>query len=263
MSVESSSGRGWNLNAQSFDSPIGQSKMLNIANVRSTNRQRLQGTRSDATSVHVRILGRARDLLAVSLERRNRGQKNNQTSLDHQLRPPINRRTFWARLALVAQVLTEPAPHNIAVQKVRLSAECGFKARLGCRRPSGSRVHRDSVTVKGLVVYHVIECVTIATASTSVFERRGDGGHAKWLVYRGFVPASERSDMFIKAKRIYRVIAAAILGLGMVQQAYATNCQKNIGCASCSSTCKDGETCCPDCTCSSCACQCKTGSCNS
>jgi hypothetical protein len=69
--------------------------------------------------------------------------------------------------------------------------------------------------------------------------------------------------MLSRAKQLYHTLACAILGLGIAQQVYATNCSQNIGCASCSVTCKDKQTCCNDCGCSNCHCWCADGSCKS
>jgi hypothetical protein len=72
--------------------------------------------------------------------------------------------------------------------------------------------------------------------------------------------------MLLRAKQLCHSVACAVLGLGLVQQVYAFQCNQNIGCASCSATCATGKTCCNDCACSSCRCwcadsiQCKSGS---
>jgi hypothetical protein len=62
------------------------------------------------------------------------------------------------------------------------------------------------------------------------------------------------------AKRIYRAVASAILGLGLAQQAHAYQCSANIGCASCMTTCKADQMCCTTCGCSYCFCACRDGS---
>jgi hypothetical protein len=66
--------------------------------------------------------------------------------------------------------------------------------------------------------------------------------------------------MLMNARRLYRVLTTAILGLGLAQQAYAYTCQQNITCAYCTTTCKDGQRCCVECSCQQCTCFCKDGS---